>query len=160
MIHEKIQFETDKAVIKPESFDLLNEITAVIKSNPRIKKLSVEGHTDSEGRDKHNQKLSDKRAASVRKYLVEHGVEDARLDSKGWGETKPIGDNKTEEGREKNRRVEFVIVEQDVLKKTFEVDAKTGERREIGEQVQPAPAAAAPAPEQSNTQDQSKEKKP
>ena len=58
VIREKIQFETDKAVIKPESFDLLNEITSVIKDNPQLKKVSIEGHTDSDGSDKYNKKLS------------------------------------------------------------------------------------------------------
>jgi outer membrane protein OmpA-like peptidoglycan-associated protein len=110
VIHEKIQFETGKAAIRPESFDLLNEVTAVIQANPQITRLSVEGHTDSVGTDNQNQLLSDKRAAAVLKYLVDHGIAAGRLLSKGWGESKPIGDNATEEGREQNRRVEFVIV--------------------------------------------------
>ena len=133
VIHDKIQFETNKAVIKPESFGLLDEITAAVKSAPQIKKLSIEGHTDDVGADKYNQKLSDQRAASVKQYLVEHGVDAARLASKGWGEAKPIADNATEEGKEKNRRVEFIIVEQDVVKKTYEIDPATGEKRELGQ---------------------------
>jgi OOP family OmpA-OmpF porin len=112
VIHEKIQFETNKAAIKPESSSLLEEITSVIKQNPQIKRLSIEGHTDSTGADKHNQKLSQQRAAAVQDYLVQHGVEPDRLSSRGWGKTKPIGDNSTATGREENRRVEFVIVEQ------------------------------------------------
>jgi OOP family OmpA-OmpF porin len=131
VIHDKIQFETNKAVIKPESFGLLDEITAAIKDAPQIKKLSIEGHTDDVGADKYNQKLSDQRAASVKQYLTEHGVDAARLVSKGWGEAKPIADNATEEGKEKNRRVEFIIVEQDTVKKTYEIDPATGEKREV-----------------------------
>lgn len=133
VIHDKIQFETNKAVIKPESFGLLDEITSAIKDAPQIKKLSIEGHTDDVGADNYNKKLSDQRAASVKQYLVEHGVDAARLSSKGWGEAKPIGDNKTEEGREQNRRVEFIIVEQDTVKKTYEIDPATGEKREVKE---------------------------
>lgn len=133
VIHDKIQFETNKAVIKAESFGLLDEITAAVKEAAQIKKLSIEGHTDDVGADKYNQKLSEQRAASVKQYLVEHGVDAARLDSKGWGEAKPIGDNKTEEGKEQNRRVEFIIVEQDVVKKTYEIDPATGEKREVKE---------------------------
>jgi outer membrane protein OmpA-like peptidoglycan-associated protein len=111
-IHEKIQFETSKAVIKPESGSLLDEITGVVKQNPQIKRLSIEGHTDSTGPDKLNQGLSDQRASAVRDYLTQHGVEAERLSSRGWGKSKPIGDNSTATGREENRRVEFVIVEQ------------------------------------------------
>ncbi len=131
VIREKIQFETGKAVIKPESFGLVDEITAAVRDTAAIKKLSIEGHTDDVGSDKYNQKLSDQRAAAVRTYLIEKGIEAGRLVSKGWGEAKPIGDNTTEEGREQNRRVEFIIVEQEAVKKTYEIDPKTGEKREV-----------------------------
>jgi OOP family OmpA-OmpF porin len=112
VIHEKIQFETNKAQIKPESGPLLEEITRVIQQNAQIRRLSIEGHTDSTGGDKLNQALSEQRASAVRAYLVEHGVAADRLSSRGWGETRAIGDNSTATGREANRRVEFVIVEQ------------------------------------------------
>jgi OOP family OmpA-OmpF porin len=112
VIHEKIQFETNKATIKPESGALLEEITNVIKQNPQLTRLSIEGHTDSTGSDKRNQVLSEQRAAAVRDYLVQHGVAAERLASRGWGKSRPIGDNSTAMGREENRRVEFVIVEQ------------------------------------------------
>jgi outer membrane protein OmpA-like peptidoglycan-associated protein len=111
-ITEKIQFETAKATIRPESSPLLDEITNVVKQNPQIRRLSIEGHTDNTGADKLNQKLSEQRAAAVRDYLVQHGVESDRLLSRGWGKTKPIDDNSTANGREANRRVEFVIIEQ------------------------------------------------
>jgi len=145
VIREKIQFETNKAVIKPESFDLLNEITSVVRDNPQLKKLSIEGHTDSDGADKYNQKLSDQRAASVRTYLAEHGVDGGRIVSKGWGEAKPIGDNATPEGKEQNRRVEFIIAEQEAVKKTYEIDPATGERREV---QSPTPEAKPETPKE------------
>ena len=137
VIREKIQFETNKAVIKPESFGLVDEITAAVRDTPQIKKLSIEGHTDDVGADKYNQKLSEQRAGAVKTYLVEHGIDASRLVAKGWGEAKPIGDNKTEEGREQNRRVEFIITEQEEIKKTYEIDPKTGEKREVKKEGTP-----------------------
>lgn len=134
-IHEKIQFDFDKATIKPESHDLLNEVAQVIKDNPHIHELSIEGHTSSEGSDKYNQDLSERRAASVRQYLVEHGIPEEKLTSKGWGEAKPIADNETAAGKEKNRRVEFVITDQAEVKKTVEIDPETGERHVVSEKV-------------------------
>lgn len=128
-INEKIQFDFDKATIRSESHDLLNEIVSVIKKNPHIKKISIEGHTSSEGSDKYNQSLSDKRAASVRQYLVEHGIADGMLTSAGFGESRPIADNDTDAGKEKNRRVEFMITEQDEVTQVYEVDPTTGERK-------------------------------
>src|SRR5690606_27826959 len=112
-IREKIQFEHAKAAIKEESHDLLNEIVQVIKDNSHIKKIAIEGHASSDGNKAFNKKLSDDRAKSVRTYLVEHGVSEDKLTAKGFGDEKPIADNETEEGREKNRRVEFNIVEQE-----------------------------------------------
>jgi OOP family OmpA-OmpF porin len=131
-IHEKIQFELAKADIKAESHDLLNEIVQVIKDNPHIKKIAIEGHASSDGNDAFNMKLSDDRSKSVMKYFVDHGIEANKLTAKGFGETKPIGDNETEEGREKNRRVEFNIVEQDVTKKKVEID-KSGKEKVVEE---------------------------
>lgn len=110
-IDEKIQFEHDKANILPVSFPLLDEVTKVMKENPQVKKVLVEGHASSEGDAAHNLRLSDDRAKSVMNYLVEHGIEKSRLSSKGFGVTQPIADNATEQGREKNRRVEFTIVD-------------------------------------------------
>ena len=150
VIRDKILFEVDKAVIRAESHGLMDEITQVVKDNPQILKLSIEGHTDGDGSVKYNQNLSDKRAAAVLQYLVDHGVPQERLTSKGFGESNPIGDNATPEGKEMNRRVEFIIVEQSDVKKTYEIDPKTGEKREIGTRVEPPPPApepaAAPAP--------------
>lgn len=102
-----ILFDTGKDTIKPESEPLLSEIVSLLKQNPGLK-LSVEGHTDSQGQAKFNQVLSQKRAESVKKYLVKKGVAQARLLTKGWGDQKPVESNQTEEGRAKNRRVELV----------------------------------------------------
>lgn len=113
-ISEKIQFDLDKATIKPESSALLDEIVATFKKNPQIKKVSIDGFASSEGGPAFNMKLSEERAKAVMAYLVAHGVDKDRVQAKGWGVEKPIADNSTEDGREKNRRVEFNILEQDV----------------------------------------------
>jgi len=111
-IHEQIQFETNQAAIKPESHSLLDEIVKVVRETPQIKSLSIEGHTDSTGNAAHNQQLSEQRAAAVHDYLLQHGISTERLSSKGWGQTRPIADNASPAGREQNRRVEFVILDQ------------------------------------------------
>ena len=111
VIKDKIQFKLGSAEILPESFGLLDEIVAMLKDNPQIEVLQVEGHTDSSGGAAINRKLSQERAASVRKYLVDKGVEGKRLVAKGFGPDKPIADNKTEDGKAQNRRTEFKIAE-------------------------------------------------
>jgi len=145
-IHEKIQFEYNDSKIKEVSYDLLNEIAQVIKDNPHIKKIQIEGHASSEGNDNYNMRLSDRRAKSVMEYLVSKGgIAADRLTAKGFGETKPIASNDTEEGREKNRRVEFNIIEQDITKKKVEIDPTTGKEKvveETQEEIKKAPAAA------------------
>ncbi len=111
-VNEKIHFEFDSAAIKAESDDLLNEIAQVINDHPEILELRIEGHTDNVGSAKYNQDLSQRRAAAVRDYLVDTGKVDAgRLQVAGYGFDKPIADNATDEGRAKNRRVEFNILE-------------------------------------------------
>jgi OOP family OmpA-OmpF porin len=107
-LKQTIYFDFRKAKIKPVSFPLLDEVAQALKDNPSIK-VRVEGHTDSRGRDRTNLKLSQKRAESVRRYLVSRGIGAARLDARGFGETVPIADNRTEQGRSQNRRVEFII---------------------------------------------------
>jgi OOP family OmpA-OmpF porin len=140
VINEKVQFEKASDRILEVSHDLLNEVAQVIKDNPQIKKIEVQGHASAEGSDSYNLKLSDKRAKSVRKYLVgKGGVPDAALTAKGYGEKAPIADNETEEGREKNRRVEFVITEQDVTKTKVEVDA-SGQEKVVSESTKTAKA--------------------
>jgi len=129
VINEKIQFDFDKATIKPDSDSLLQEIVKVIKENEHIKKIGIEGHTSSEGSDSHNLKLSGKRAKAVMDYLVSKGgLPKAMFTAKGFGESKLIGDESTEDGKEKNRRVEFNIVEQNVTKKRVVVDPESGEK--------------------------------
>jgi len=115
-IKEKIQFAFDKAEILPVSDGLLGEVAGAIKSHPEIKKIGIHGHTDGEGETAYNQSLSERRAGAVKQWLVSHGVEAARLESKGFGESKAIADNATPEGREQNRRVEFLIIEQEGVK--------------------------------------------
>ena len=112
-ILEKVFFETAKAVIKPESFELLDEIANVLLSNPDIWLIEVAGHTDSQGGDDYNMELSDARAKAVREYLMRSGVEAKRLQAEGYGETQPVASNGSASGRAKNRRVEFVILERD-----------------------------------------------
>ena len=101
-----IRFDVNKATIKPESMGVINAIYALLKDHPEIK-LSVEGHTDSDGDDAFNQDLSERRARAVADQLVKMGINDSRLTSKGWGESKPAGSNNTSEGKAANRRVEF-----------------------------------------------------
>jgi outer membrane protein OmpA-like peptidoglycan-associated protein len=110
-ILDTILFDTDKARIKQKSYKLLDNIASVIKSHTEIRTIHVIGHTDSKANDDFNQSLSERRAAAVVDYLVNKGVERERLVSMGKGESEPIADNGTEKGRQKNRRVEFKIVD-------------------------------------------------
>jgi OmpA-OmpF porin, OOP family len=110
VITEQVHFATGKADILPESYPILDDIVYVMESNPHIELLRIEGHTDSRGREAMNLDLSRRRAASVRQYLVNKGISANRLESEGYGPARPIADNATEEGRAKNRRVEFTIV--------------------------------------------------
>jgi OmpA-OmpF porin, OOP family len=107
-----IEFATGKAQILPKSFPILDEVVRLLKVNPEIKMLAIEGHTDNRGSDQLNEKLSDDRAHSVMKYISDHGVEAGRLSAKGFGPKRPIADNNTNDGRQRNRRVEFHIKEQ------------------------------------------------
>jgi OOP family OmpA-OmpF porin len=129
VINEKIQFAVDSAKILEASHDLLNEVAKVIKEHPRIKKIHIEGHASAEGSDAHNLKLSKNRANAVMKYLTKTGgIAKDMLSAEGYGETRPIADNETEDGREKNRRVEFMITDQDVTKTQVEIDEKGNEK--------------------------------
>ena len=112
VIHDKIQFKLGSAEILPESHGLLDEVARVFKDNPQIQLVQIEGHTDITGSAAINRKLSKQRAESVRDYLVQAGVEGKRMVALGFGPDKPIADNRTPEGQEKNRRVEFNIVKQ------------------------------------------------
>jgi outer membrane protein OmpA-like peptidoglycan-associated protein len=102
-----INFDIDKATIKPESMGTLNMIVQVLKDNPEIK-FEIDGHTDNTGTAAHNLMLSQQRADAVKDQLVKMGVDASRLAAKGFGDTKPMSDNTTLEGKANNRRVEFV----------------------------------------------------
>jgi outer membrane protein OmpA-like peptidoglycan-associated protein len=130
-IHQKIQFDDNRATIRSASRDLMDEIGSVITKNPQIKRIRIEGHASAEGNRRHNKTLSAARARSVMKYLRDHGVPAGELEAVGVGSDRPIADNDTAEGREKNRRVEFVIVDQDVTHQKVEVDAATGKEKVI-----------------------------
>ncbi len=106
IITHGINFDVNKAIIKPESMGTLNAIVQILKDNPDVK-FEVGGHTDSDGDDAANLKLSQARADAVRNQLIAMGIDAGRLTTKGYGETKPISDNKTFEGKANNRRVEF-----------------------------------------------------
>ena len=102
-----ISFDYDKATIKPESMGTLNMIVKVLQENPELK-FEVGGHTDSDGEDAYNQKLLQQRADAVKTQLTTMGIDASRLTAKGYGESKPISDNSSPEGKANNRRVEFV----------------------------------------------------
>jgi OOP family OmpA-OmpF porin len=102
-----INFDIDKSTIKPESMGTLNMIVQIMKDNPDLK-FDVEGFTDNSGNPAHNLTLSEQRAAAVKAQLVLMGVSGSRLTTKGFGDTKPLSDNNTSEGKANNRRVEFV----------------------------------------------------
>jgi outer membrane protein OmpA-like peptidoglycan-associated protein len=110
-LKEKVFFDTGKTSIQPASFSLLDEAASVLKEHADVKKVVIEGHTDDRGEAAFNQKLSEGRAKAVLDYLVGKGVSSERLQAKGFGETKPVADNKTAQGREANRRVELMIAE-------------------------------------------------
>jgi outer membrane protein OmpA-like peptidoglycan-associated protein len=121
-IMDKVQFETGSDKLLPVSFPLLDQVVDVMVANPQIELVEVQGHTDSTGTAAINRTLSQKRAESVRKYLVGKGVPKARLTSKGFGPDVPIADNATPEGREQNRRVEFKILKQGPKKTLVQED--------------------------------------
>jgi outer membrane protein OmpA-like peptidoglycan-associated protein len=116
VILQQVQFDTDQATIKPVSDGILDEVARVLTEHAELKKLEVQGHTDDRGGRQHNMKLSDARAAAVREALIQRGVDAARLTAKGYGPTRPIAPNTNDAGREKNRRVEFRILEKSEVK--------------------------------------------
>ena len=106
-----IYFDLDKDTIKPKSGPVLDRAVAVLKEFPTIR-IEISGHTDSTGSLEHNKDLSGRRAKSVKKYLVDHGIEEARIETRGAGPDEPVDTNKTAAGRAKNRRIEFTILVQ------------------------------------------------
>lgn len=111
VIHEKVEFDLNKATIKPVSDPLLDEVARVLQEHSELARIEVQGHTDSTGAHGYNMLLSNRRAAAVQAALVQRGIAAARLTPRGYGPTVPIADNRTEEGRQKNRRVQFKILQ-------------------------------------------------
>ena len=104
-----VYFATAKGEILTRSYPTLREVAHLISQNKWVKKIRIEGHTDSRGNSAFNLKISTLRAESVLRFLVKYGVSAARLEAVGYGETQPIADNGTRKGRAQNRRVAFVI---------------------------------------------------
>ena len=112
-IAETVHFQTNSDEIEPASFPLLNVVATVLTEHPHLERIRIEGHTDSRGSRTHNTDLSQRRAESVRAYLIERGIDADRLTAQGLGPDQPIADNDTDEGRALNRRVEFHILGED-----------------------------------------------
>lgn len=102
-------FKSGSSIIKPESYAILDNVVSVLKNNEKIE-LSIEGHTDNTGNATSNLALSQNRATAARKYLIDKGIASTRVFAIGFGDSKPVADNTIEEGRVKNRRVEFVVL--------------------------------------------------
>lgn len=113
VITDQVNFATGRDVLAPESSAVLEQVAAVLEQHPEIARVAVDGHTDNVGQEKANLALSRRRAIAVVRWLVARGVDERRLEARGFGPRRPIADTKTAEGRAKNRRVEFQI-----LKKT------------------------------------------
>jgi large repetitive protein len=110
VILDKVYFATGKDIILERSFSLLEQVASVLRANPQVELVRIEGHTDDQGADAKNLDLSQRRASGVRRYLIDAGIAAERLEAVGYGETRPTDTNKTAAGRENNRRVEFNIV--------------------------------------------------
>ena len=125
-VYDNLTFESGKAIIKPTSFPYLDELVTVIQDPDALTwTLEIQGHTDNVGGADYNQKLSENRANAVKKYLADKGVKAERVTAKGFGLSKPIDTNDTNEGRAKNRRVEFLITKPTVQATTSSTVAPT-----------------------------------
>jgi outer membrane protein OmpA-like peptidoglycan-associated protein len=110
-IMDRVVFAKNRARLLPESYPVLDGVADILERNLQIRLVEIGGHTDSKGKAKRNRRLSRRRAAAVRSYLIEAGIQPDRLVIKGYGEDSPIKDNATATGRRANRRVEFTILE-------------------------------------------------
>jgi outer membrane protein OmpA-like peptidoglycan-associated protein len=110
-ILERVYFDTNRATIKSRSHSVLEQVASVMKAQPDIRLLRVQGHTDARGADDLNLNLSQRRATAVKEFLIERDVPAQRLSARGYGESHPIAENTTPDGRAQNRRVEFHIIE-------------------------------------------------
>jgi len=135
-IKRQIHFETDSAKISLDSTGLLEEIADAMIRNPCLKQIEIQGHTDNTGAKEHNKVLSDQRANAVREWLLAHSIEPGRLVAQGYGQERPISPNVTPAGKERNRRVQFMIKDQD----------KGCGGNKGGTSSAPTPAPAAPKP--------------
>lgn len=111
IITQKIHFEFNRAVVRPISYPILDDVAELLQRNPQIRRVQVEGHTDWIGSDAYNQRLSQRRAEVVVDYLTRKGVDRNRLVPVGYGESRPVADNNATAGRAQNRRTEFTVVE-------------------------------------------------
>jgi outer membrane protein OmpA-like peptidoglycan-associated protein len=133
-----IVYETGKAIIKPESEPTLNALKDFMEQNPNFTRIRIEGHTDNVGKPADNMKLSQDRAMAVVTWLGEHGVSKDRFVAVGFGDTRPIKDNSTDDGRAQNRRTEFHLAE--IAGKPFMGRDETGGGQVVPGQA-PTPAA-------------------
>jgi OOP family OmpA-OmpF porin len=106
LVLEGVNFEYDKAVLTADSTATLDKVLAGLRDWPEVR-VEIGGHTDSRGTDAYNQKLSERRSEAVKAYFAERGIDPSRLTTRGFGESQPLADNKTDEGRARNRRVEL-----------------------------------------------------
>ena len=110
VILQRVEFATNRDVVLPRSFPILQDVQAILRANPQIERLRIEGHTDDRGRDDRNLDLSRRRARSVMQWLMDNGIAQDRLEAWGCGELHPLGENRTASGRQTNRRVEFLLI--------------------------------------------------
>jgi len=103
-----VLFDTGKSNLRPDAREALAKLSGIVLNYPSLR-LTIEGYTDSTGSAEFNQSLSEKRADGVRDYLINQGIDDGTLSATGFGMNNPVADNRTSEGRQKNRRVEIVV---------------------------------------------------
>jgi outer membrane protein OmpA-like peptidoglycan-associated protein len=108
---DPITFNVDSDVLKTQCTTTLDDVAAALREMPQIKRVRIEGHADGSGAADYNMDLSSRRAEAVKKYLMEHGIEGKRLETRGHGHQEPVGDDATQGGRAANRRVELILVE-------------------------------------------------
>jgi OmpA-OmpF porin, OOP family len=115
----RIEFETGKWDILPQSFAPLNQLLGLMEKYSGTK-ISIQGHTDNQGDSVANERLSNNRANAVRDWLIQHGINGSRLEARGYGQTRPIATNSSDDGRTTNRRIEFIIIENNAQTKPEE----------------------------------------
>ncbi|WP_081865790.1 OmpA family protein [Chondromyces apiculatus] len=143
VILQQVQFDTGKATIRAVSNELLDEVAGALKDHPEILKVEVQGHTDNRGGAALNRKLSQDRSDAVMKALTQRGIAAERLQAKGYGPDVPVADNKTDAGRQKNRRVQFQIVEKQG-KSSTDGGSPDGEPATSPASPSPQPPASSP----------------